>query len=302
MDGISFAIGPAPARRCSAATAPARPPPSPPSWVWSSRPPAPSRARRRDAAPAPSGAAPDELREPLREHADAAHGAAEPQRVRHAVRLRGRRRPHPGAGRRVRHARLPRPRDRQAVVGPEDPRRARQVADQPAGDSAARRADRVARSRHRRLGARPARALSPRARRHRAAGLAQHGRGRAAVRPRHHAQDRPHRGRRHAGAADRPLRPRAIWRRCSSTSPAAPARRGRRRDDHAIARAIAVFAAPRVRDGAAALVSAQLVLAARARPDLLAGGADADVGLPAKLRVAELRLLHAAPPAPSSAR
>ena len=47
-----------------------------------------------DAAAAPPRAAPDELREPLREHADAAHGAAEPQRVRHALWLRRRRRPH----------------------------------------------------------------------------------------------------------------------------------------------------------------------------------------------------------------
>ncbi len=46
-----------------------------------------------------------------------------------------------------------------------------------------------------------------RARRHHPARLAQHGRGRAAVRPRHHDEDRPHRGRRHAGAPARPLRP-----------------------------------------------------------------------------------------------
>ena len=42
------------------------------------------------------------------------------------------------------------------------------------------------------------------------------------------------------------------------------------------------FSVNRVRrHGAALLVSAALVLAARARPDLLADGADADVGLPA---------------------
>src|SRR5437868_14319192 len=84
----------------------------------------------------------------------------------------------------------------------------------------------------------------------------------------------------------------AIWRRCSSTSSVAPAKRGRRRDDDAIAGACCVFAAPHRCDGAAPLVSAQLVLAARARPDLLASGADADVGLPAAVRLAELRLLH----------
>ena len=40
---------------------------------------------------------------------------------------------------------------------------------------------------------------------------------------------------------------------------------------------------PRRRDGAALLVSAALVVAAAGRADLLAGGADADVGLPADL-------------------
>ena len=47
-------------------------------------------------------------------------------------------------------------------VRPAHPRRARQGAAQRAGGAAARRADRLARSRHRRLGARPARALPPR--------------------------------------------------------------------------------------------------------------------------------------------
>ena len=47
-----------------------------------------------------------------------------------------------------------RPPDRQAFGRTEDARVARQVADQRAGASAARRADRFARSRHRRLGAR----------------------------------------------------------------------------------------------------------------------------------------------------
>ena len=44
-----------------------------------------ARARRADAAPAPSRAAPDEFREPLCRHADAADGAAEPHRVRQAL-------------------------------------------------------------------------------------------------------------------------------------------------------------------------------------------------------------------------
>src|SRR5664279_2785057 len=84
----------------------------------------------------------------------------------------------------------------------------------------------------------------------------------------------------------------AIWKRCSSTSPAARAKRGRMRDERSIACACCVLATPRFRDGAAPLVSAQLVLAARARPDLLARRADADVGLPAAIRLPELRLLH----------
>src|SRR5947209_4053476 len=84
----------------------------------------------------------------------------------------------------------------------------------------------------------------------------------------------------------------AIWRRCSSTSPAAPAKRGRPRDDGAIAGTRCVLAASRRCNGAPPLVSAQLVLAARARSDLLAGRADADVGLSATIRLAELGLLH----------
>src|SRR5689334_5286131 len=84
----------------------------------------------------------------------------------------------------------------------------------------------------------------------------------------------------------------AIWRRCSSTSPAAPAKRGRPHGDDAIAGTRRVLAASSRCDGAASLVPAQLVLAARARPDLLAGGADADVGISAAVRLAELRLLH----------
>src|SRR3954447_11563053 len=86
----------------------------------------------------------------------------------------------------------------------------------------------------------------------------------------------------------------AISKRCSSTSPAAPAKPGRPRNESAVVRANAALhcdlAAPRVRDGAAALVSAQLVVAAPARSDVLARGADADVGLSADVRLAECRL------------
>ena len=224
-------------------------------------------AGRRDAAPAPPRAAPDEFREPLCRHADAADGAAEPHGVRQALRRRRRRRrASRELAERTRPRRFPRPPDRQAVGRPEDARVARQVAAQPAGGAAARRADRLARSRHRRLGARPARALSRRARRHHPARLAQHERGRAAVRARHHDEEGPHRGRRHAGAPARALRPRKRWKRCSSTSRAAAAKRARRRNERRaspVAPIDRVLAAPRRRDGAALLVSAALVLAAR---------------------------------------
>ena len=168
-------------------------------------------------------AAPDEFRKPLCRHADAAHRAAESVGVRAALRGRRYRRAHRQPRRRSRTDRIPRPADRQAVGRAEDPRLARQGAAQPPGSAAARRADRLARSRHRRLGARPARALSPRARRHRAARLAQHDRGRAAVRARHHHEEGPHRGRRHARSACSPATAARRWKKCFSTSRAGAA-------------------------------------------------------------------------------
>ena len=51
--------------------------------------------------------------------------------------------------------------------------------------------------------------------------LAQHGRGRTAVRARHHHEARPHRGRRHAARACSRATAARRWRRCFSTSPAA---------------------------------------------------------------------------------
>src|SRR6185312_1332430 len=80
-----------------------------------------------------------------------------------------------------------------------------------------------------------------------------------------------------------------IWKRCSSTSRAAAFAR-RPRNDHA---RYLVLLLPRRRDGAALLVSFALVLAAAARPDLLADGADADVGVPADVCRAERGLLRA---------
>src|SRR5204862_4180964 len=80
-------------------------------------------------------------------------------------------------------------------------------------------------------------------------------------------------------------------RKCFSTWRAAapkPARRvkpARRRNDRASTFLRRVLAAPGRRHGAALLVSVALVVAAHARTDLLAGGADADVGLPAALHL-----------------
>src|SRR5664280_1004550 len=82
------------------------------------------------------------------------------------------------------------------------------------------------------------------------------------------------------------------WRKCSSTWRADARTIARPRNDRQRQRP-RPFHQSRARHGAALLVSAALVLAARARPDLLADGADADVGLPATLRVAERRAVRA---------
>src|SRR5205085_1048049 len=108
---------------------------------------------------------------------------------------------------RARADRPARPADRQALGRTEDARVACESFDQRAAAAAARRADRLARSRHRRLGALAARALPARARRDAADRLAQHGRGRAHVRARHHHEEGAHRGRRHAAGAAETLRP-----------------------------------------------------------------------------------------------
>src|SRR5665213_4262235 len=73
---------------------------------------------------------------------------------------------------------------------------------------------------------------------------------------------------------------------------AAAAATARRRDDQQRRRP-RLLVQPRALHGAPLLVFAALVLAARARPDLLADRADADVGLPAALRVAERRAVRA---------
>ena len=68
-------------------------------------------------------------------------------------------------------------------------------------------------------------------RRDRAARLAQHDRGRAAVRARHHHEARPHRGRRHAGSACLRATAARRWKRCSSTSRAGATRIARPHND-----------------------------------------------------------------------
>src|SRR5579862_1386383 len=74
------------------------------------------------------------------------------------------------------------------------------------------------------------------------------------------------------------------WKRFSSMSRADAS--ARPCDDR---QPLPILAEPCRRHGAALLVSAALVLAAYSRSHLLADGADADVGLSAALRVAELR-------------
>ena len=132
------------------------------------------------------------------------------------------------ARRRSRPRRLPRPRQRQALRRAEDPRGAGQGADQPARTVAAGRADRLARSRYRRLDPAASRDLSQDPRRDHPAGLAQHAGGGAAVRPRHHHEARPHRGRRQPATRSWPATTARRWRKCFSTSRAAASRRPRR--------------------------------------------------------------------------
>src|SRR5690242_19181679 len=96
------------------------------------------------------------------------------------------------------------------------------------------------------------------------------------------------------------------WKRCSSTSRAAgpkrfpakwtPVRGKKTRQNKAPARApherghppSRDFGASHQRDGAALSVFADVVLAAAAAADLLAGAADHDLGLPAKLHFADI--------------
>ena len=172
---------------------------------------------------------------------------------------------------------VPRPPGGQAVGRPEDPGGARQGADQPARGAAARRADGLARSRHRRLGARLPQGLPARDPRHDPARLAQHGRGRAAVRRRDPAAGRPRLRARQPARADRALRPRGhgggVPRHGARPRPrarCAEARRRRRRER---------LGGTHLRPGDAPHLHLAQLGDAAGRFDLLAGRADGDVGL-----------------------
>src|SRR5579872_7355216 len=165
-------------------------------------------ARRRHAARPLSRAVADEFLLALCRAAAPLDRAREPPGLWRALWRQERARPDRGARRRPADRGVPRPQDRQPQRRPEDPRGTRQGADQRAGAAAARRAHGVAGSRHRRLGARLSRDL-PRAHRlYHPAGIAQHGRGRAALLRGAHAAPGPHRRPRQPRRADRPLWPR----------------------------------------------------------------------------------------------
>ena len=115
-----------------------------------------------------------------------------------------------------------------------------------------------------------------RTRGHRAAGLAQHGRGRAPGAPRADAAARAAWSTRAARPSCSPATAATTSRRSSSTSPATAA--GPRAAPHD-APGPAAAAAPHPRHAAAPRLPAARLLAAPARPDLLADGADDPVGL-----------------------
>src|SRR5690606_31632242 len=165
------------------------------------------RARHRYAARPPSRAAADEFLLALRRPAAPPDRAAESARLRAALCRARCRRADRAAGPRAGLRRAAGSRLRRALRRAEDAGGAGQGADQRTRAAAARRADGLAGSRYRRLGAEPAGALPHRARRHPAAGVAQHGRGRAALPAGADDEAGPDRRPRHAGRADRPLRP-----------------------------------------------------------------------------------------------
>ena len=181
-----------------------------------------------DARPERRCAGPDEFRKSLCRHADAAHGAAESHHLRPALCGGEFARTHRTARRRSRSRRLSRPRQWQALRRAEDPGCAGQGADQPARTAVARRADGIARSRYRRLDPAASGDLSQGTWRDHPARVAQHARSGAVVRPRHHHETRPYRGRRQPRQDHGPLQPddarRGVSRRRPRPRPGDPRR------------------------------------------------------------------------------
>src|SRR5579872_230342 len=161
--------------------------------------------RGRVAAPLP-GIAANQLLLALCRPAAPADRAAESGGLRATLRRAAADADDRAAGRRFSDRSPARPASRQIVGRAEDARRAGQGAVERSGTAAARRADRLARPRYRRLGTQLSRSLSRPHRRDDPVGLAQHGRGRADVLRRDHAEGRPGGRSRRAGGADRPLR------------------------------------------------------------------------------------------------
>ena len=229
------------------------------------------------AAAAPARAAADELHQPLSRPAAAADRAPEPAHLLRPLFGRPTQPAHRRACPRPRPHCVPGPPVRPPVGRPEDPRAAGQGADQRARAAAARRAHGLARPRHRRPAARPSRALPGPHPRHRAAGLAQHGRGRAAGPPRADAPAGPFWSTRAAPPSFWPATAATTWKTSFSTLPATAAARWSRwaHDEPGPATALA----PYPRHAAPARLPAAGLVAAPARSRLLAYRADDPVGL-----------------------
>src|SRR3974390_2924323 len=202
-------------------------------------------AGRIHAARALPRAAPDEFREPLCRPADAVDGAAESLGVRRSLCRAGRTGARAGARCRPGSYRPARSSDRQTLRRTKDARFSRQGAAQSSRSAAARRTDRVARSRYSGLGAGTSRALQAHAQQRDPARLAQHERGRAALRARNHHEEGPYRRRRFARATARPLRAgefgRSVPRCCAGALEAS-----RRNREMSVLEAASEFSFPRV--------------------------------------------------------